>query len=101
MSYRATAIFWFSMDDSEPCIRHQPFYKPVIDFNLEEDGSLWVLLDADWSSQGIRAMGEGEASNCVEVRRWTSDNVLTLSLLIDLLLTAVFFNSLVQPILRH
>lgn len=76
------------MDDgSEPCIRHQPFYKPVIDFTLEEDGSLWVLLDADWSSQGT--IGEGEASNCVEVRRWTSDNVPILSRLTYQVLTVI------------
>jgi tRNA (guanine-N(7)-)-methyltransferase subunit TRM82 len=81
ISNRATAIFWFSMDDSsEPSIRHQPFHKPVIDFNLEEDGSLWVLLDADWSSHGVWTAGEGDASNCLEVRQWTSNNVPTVSL---------------------
>ncbi|KAG2355138.1 hypothetical protein BDR07DRAFT_1427131, partial [Suillus spraguei] len=54
----ATAIFWFSMDDnSEACIRHEPFYKPIIDFTLEDDGSVWV-----------------NGSNLVEVRRWTPDN---------------------------
>lgn len=72
----ATAIFWFSMDDNyETCIRHEPFYKPIIDFTLEDDGSLWVLLDADRSSQGGPSRkGEGDDSNLVEVRRWTADN---------------------------
>ncbi|KAG2123847.1 WD40 repeat-like protein [Suillus clintonianus] len=72
----ATAIFWFSMDDnSEPCIQHEPFYKPIIDFTLEDDGFVWVLLDADWSSQGSwSSKGEGSDSNLVEVRRWTPDN---------------------------
>lgn len=72
----ATAIFWFSMDDnSEACIRHEPFYKPIIDFTLEDDGSVWVLLDADRSSQGgWSSKGEGDDSNLVEVRRWTPDN---------------------------
>ncbi|KAG1728117.1 WD40 repeat-like protein [Suillus lakei] len=73
----ATAIFWFSMDDnSEPCIRHEPFYKPIIDFTLEDDGSVWVLLDADLSSQGSwSSAGGGDDSNLVEVRRWTLDNL--------------------------
>ncbi|KAG0705553.1 WD40-repeat-containing domain protein [Suillus ampliporus] len=71
----ATAIFWFLMDDgSEPCIRHERFHRPVIDFTLGDDGSIWVLLDADWSSQGSRnGKGEGDDSNLVEVRQWTSD----------------------------
>ncbi|KAG2346668.1 WD40 repeat-like protein [Suillus weaverae] len=72
----ATAIFWFSMDDNyEACIRHEPFYKPVIDFTLEDDGTVWVLLDADRSSQGgWSSKGEGDNSNLIEVRRWTPDN---------------------------
>ncbi|KAG2743233.1 WD40 repeat-like protein [Suillus brevipes Sb2] len=72
----ATAIFWFSMDDnSEACIQHEPFYKPVIDFTLEDDGSVWVLLDADWSSQrSWSSQSKGNDSNLVEVRRWTPDN---------------------------
>lgn len=74
---RATAIFWFPMnDDSEACIQHEPFYKPIIDFTLEDDGSIWVLLDADRSSQGgWSSKGESDDSNLVEVRRWTLDNV--------------------------
>ncbi|KAG1748777.1 WD40-repeat-containing domain protein [Suillus occidentalis] len=72
----ATAIFWFSMDDnSEACIQHEPFHKPIIDFTLEDDGSVWVLLDADWSSQrSWSSKGKGDDSNLVEVRRWTPDN---------------------------
>jgi tRNA (guanine-N(7)-)-methyltransferase subunit TRM82 len=72
----ATAIFWFSMDDSyETCIRHEPFHRPIIDFTLEDDGSVWVLLDADRSPQGgWNRKGEGDDSNLVEVRRWTPDN---------------------------
>lgn len=72
----ATAIFWFSMDDNyETCIRHEPFYKPIIDFTLEDDGSVWVLLDADRPSQGSRSRkGEGDDSNLVEVLRRTPDN---------------------------
>lgn len=72
----ATAIFWFPMnDDFEACIQHEPFYKPVIDFTLEDDGSIWVLLDADRSSQGgWSSKGESDDSNLVEVRRWTLDN---------------------------
>jgi tRNA (guanine-N(7)-)-methyltransferase subunit TRM82 len=77
VSNRATAIFWFSMDDSyETCIRHEPFHRPIIDFTLEDDGSVWVLLDADRSPQGgWNRKGEGDDSNLVEVRRWTPDNV--------------------------
>ncbi|KAG1728050.1 WD40-repeat-containing domain protein [Suillus paluster] len=75
----ATALFWLLMDDGpDPCIRHEPFYKPVIDFTLGDDGSVCVLLDADWSSQGSRSgKGKGGDSNLVEVRRWTSDNFTT------------------------
>ncbi|KAG2150299.1 WD40-repeat-containing domain protein [Suillus bovinus] len=75
----ATAIFWFSMDsNSETCIRHEPFYKPIIDFTLEDDGSIWVLLDADRSSQGgWSSKGEGDESNLVEVRRCILDNFTT------------------------
>lgn len=77
ISDRATAIFWFSMDDnSEACIQHEPFHKPIIDFTLEDDGSVWVLLDADWSSQrSWSSKGKVDDSNLVEVRRWTPDNV--------------------------
>ncbi|KAG1860093.1 quinon protein alcohol dehydrogenase-like superfamily [Suillus subluteus] len=65
----ATAIFWFSMDNNyETCIRHEPFHKPIIDFTLEDDGSVWVLLDADQSSQGGQSCkDEGGDSNLVEV----------------------------------
>ena len=92
------------MDDgSEHCIRHQSFCKPVIDFNLEEDGSLWVLLDADWLPQGNQTMEEGETSNydCVQVRRWASDNVPTLSFLIVPATDSAILNSSVQPIHLH
>ncbi|KAG1852194.1 WD40-repeat-containing domain protein [Suillus subluteus] len=73
----ATAIFWFSMDNNyETCIWHKPFHKPIIDFTLEDGGSVWVLLDADQSSQGGRShKDEGGDSNLVKVRRWTPDNV--------------------------
>ncbi|KAG2039894.1 WD40-repeat-containing domain protein [Suillus americanus] len=89
----ATAIFWFSMDDNyETCIRHEPFYKPIIDFTLEDDGSVWVLLDADRPSQGSRSRkGEGDDSNLVEVLRRTPDNVTySLSYQTDWLLTVLF-----------
>jgi hypothetical protein len=79
-------------DNSEACIQHEPFYKPIIDFTLEDDGSIWVLLDADWSSQGSWGKGRVDNANLVEVRRWTPDNVTCfLSYQTNRLLTVLSF----------
>lgn len=37
-------------------IEHFDFGKPVIDFVLEDDGSIWVCLDAQWGDAGDDVM---------------------------------------------
>lgn len=37
-------------------IEHFDFGKPVIDFVLEDNGSIWVCLDAQWGDAGDAVM---------------------------------------------
>ncbi|KAF9499334.1 WD40 repeat-like protein [Pleurotus eryngii] len=57
----ATSLFAvdISAGFSAPEIERFDFGKPVIDFTLENDGNIWVCLDAQW----------GEAANDVMVQR--------------------------------
>ncbi|KAA1469145.1 WD40 repeat-like protein [Dentipellis sp. KUC8613] len=50
----STALFWcqlplFTGPADPPSIRTRDFGKPVLDFIVEADGRVWVLLDAEWN----------------------------------------------------
>ncbi|KAG8220817.1 hypothetical protein J3R82DRAFT_2262 [Butyriboletus roseoflavus] len=69
----ATAIFEFTLAETDdlPDIRHHDFGKPVIDFTVCGEGSIWVLLDADFPE------GSNVADACprklVQAVRWSVD----------------------------
>ncbi|KIJ65081.1 hypothetical protein HYDPIDRAFT_89135 [Hydnomerulius pinastri MD-312] len=69
----ATAIFDFILgaNEDQPEICHFDFGKPVLDFTMHEDGSIWSLLDVDYPEEdGVTAKSE---SKVVRVIRWTTD----------------------------
>ncbi|KAF9244674.1 WD40-repeat-containing domain protein [Melanogaster broomeanus] len=69
----ATAIFEFILTetDDRPGIRHFDFGKPVIDFMVLSNGSIWALLDADYLGEADAAT-EREGKLVREIR-WSID----------------------------
>ncbi|KAF8551355.1 WD40 repeat-like protein [Imleria badia] len=85
----ATAIFEFILAEShnQPDIRHYDFGKPVIDFTVCGEGTIWVLLD-------VRFLEESNAHNehphkLVQVAQWSTDKFIDAgsSMLLDSLNT--------------
>lgn len=72
---RATAIFEFILaeTDDQPDIRHYDFGKPVIDFTVCGEGTIWVLLDADFP-EGSDVADE-RPRKLVQAVQWSIDQV--------------------------
>ncbi|KAF9218502.1 hypothetical protein BS17DRAFT_742044 [Gyrodon lividus] len=69
----ATAIFEFILaeNDGQPEIRHFDFRKPVIDFTVFGDGTIWALLDADYPEEA--GAGTDNEHKLVREIRWSTD----------------------------
>lgn len=60
---------------NQPDIRHYDFGKPVIDFTVCGEGTIWVLLDADFP--GESSAGDERSRNLVQAVQWSIDQVCT------------------------
>ncbi|KAI9573962.1 WD40-repeat-containing domain protein [Boletus coccyginus] len=69
----ATAIFEFIMEetDNRPDIRHYDFGKPVIDFTDCGEGTIWVLLDADFPGESNAS--DERSRKLVQAVQWSID----------------------------
>ncbi|KAH0836532.1 WD40-repeat-containing domain protein [Lanmaoa asiatica] len=68
----ATAIFEFILaeTDDQPDIRNHDFGKPVIDFTVCGEGTIWVLLDADLAESNVP---DERPCKLVHVVQWSVD----------------------------
>ncbi|KAJ7224057.1 WD40 repeat-like protein [Mycena pura] len=75
----ATALFScvYSEEDATPAIQAFDFEKPVIDFSVTSDGSIWVCLDGQWSESG--ADSAGSATTMVRVLRLSDGKLVETS----------------------
>lgn len=76
---RATAIFEFILaeTDNQPDIRYHDFGEPVIDFTVCGEGTIWVLLDADFPEESN--VSDERSRKLVRAVRWSVDQVCTVT----------------------